>query len=85
MLLHRRGLWRPTPGWTGFLLRVGGAAAALGAALWWASRRVDWVGLQAQWGERAGLVAAVLIAVALLYFGVLRLTGLDLRQFVRRG
>jgi putative peptidoglycan lipid II flippase len=83
-LLRRRGLYRPAPGWPVFLLRVGLACAALGAVLAWAAQAVDWIGLQAQWGRRAGLVAAVLGGVALLYFLVLRLVGLDLRMFVRR-
>ena len=83
-LLHRRDVWRPAPGWGGFLARVALACTALGGVLVWASRHVDWVGLQSRWGERAALVALVLGGVALLYFGVLRLAGLDLRQFARR-
>ena len=49
-----------------------------------AARHIDWLGLQSQPLVRAGAMAAVLGGVALLYFGVLRLAGLDLRQFVRR-
>jgi len=83
-LLRRRGSYRPAPGWAGFLGRVLLASALLGAALAWAAWRIDWIGLQSSWGQRAGLMALVLSGVALLYFGVLRLTGLELRQFVRR-
>jgi putative peptidoglycan lipid II flippase len=84
-LLRRRGVYRPAPGWGGFSARVALACVAIGAVLGWAGRRIDWVGLQPQWGQRAGLVALVLGGVALLYFAVLRLAGLDLRQFLRRG
>ena len=35
--------------------------------------------------QRVGWMAAVLAGVAVLYFGVLRLTGMQWRQFSRRG
>lgn len=83
--LLRRGVYRPSPGWAGFALRVGLASLALGAALAWAARAVDWVGLQAQPGLRALWMAGVLGGVALLYFALLAAAGLRPRQFVRRG
>jgi putative peptidoglycan lipid II flippase len=58
----------------------------LGALLWWAGVRIDWIGLGADRNaERAGLLAAVLAGVALLYFGLLALSGLRPAQFMRRG
>ncbi|GAB4038896.1 MAG: murein biosynthesis integral membrane protein MurJ [Rubrivivax sp.] len=83
-LLRRRGLYRPAPGWPGFALRVGLACAALGGVLAFAAHRIDWIGLQAHWGQRAGWMALVLSGVAVLYFLLLHLSGLKLRQFVRR-
>jgi putative peptidoglycan lipid II flippase len=83
--LRRRGLYRPAPGWGAFLARVAFATAVLAVALWFADRHIDWIGLQRHWGQRAGLLAAVLGGVALLYFGTLRATGLNLRAFSRRG
>jgi putative peptidoglycan lipid II flippase len=83
--LLRRGVYRPRPGWGKFALRVLAANAVVGAALVYAARAVDWIGLQSHWGERAGWMALVLAAVAAGYFAVLALTGLNLRQFVRRG
>jgi putative peptidoglycan lipid II flippase len=83
-LLRRRGLYRPSPGWGPFALRVGLACAALAGVLAYAARRIDWLGLQAHWGQRAGWMALVLGGVALLYFVLLHLLGLQLRQFVRR-
>lgn len=85
VLLRRRGLYRPSPGWGGFALRVGAASAVLGALLALAARRIDWIGLQPHWGQRAGWMALVLGGVAAVYFVQLHLTGLRLKQFLRRG
>jgi putative peptidoglycan lipid II flippase len=81
--LKRAGAYRPLPGWWAFLARVLPANLALGALLFWAAEAIDWVGLQARWGERAGWMAAVLGGAALLYFAVLFAGGLrpaDLRR-----
>ncbi len=83
--LHRRGSWRPQPGWAGFGLRVVVAAALMGALLAWSARTHDWVALGAHEAGRAGLLAAVLVGAAVLYFGVLALLGLRPRDFARRG
>jgi putative peptidoglycan lipid II flippase len=83
--LLRRGAYRPQPGWWRFGAQVLLANLALGGVLWWAGRSIDWIGLQAQWGQRAGAVAAVLGGVAVLYFAVLLLAGLRPRQFLQRG
>jgi putative peptidoglycan lipid II flippase len=82
--LRSRGLYTPRPGWPQFMLKVFVAAAALGGALAWAARGIDWIGLQPQPLLRAGLLAAVLAGVALLYFGLLTAMGLRPAQFVRR-
>jgi putative peptidoglycan lipid II flippase len=83
--LLRRGTFRPRPGWARFAGQVLAANLLLGLALALAAQHVDWVGLQAQWATRVGLVAAVLAGVALLYFGVLAVLGLRPRHFMRRG
>jgi putative peptidoglycan lipid II flippase len=83
--LLRRGVYRPQPGWGGFAARVLLANVALAAGLAAAAQGIDWIGLQAQWAQRAGAVAAVLGGVALLYFAVLGVCGLRPRQFMRRG
>jgi putative peptidoglycan lipid II flippase len=82
--LLRSGIYRPRPGWAGFATRVLLANLLLGAGLAWAAQAVDWIGLQAHWGQRAGGVAAVLGGVALVYFAVLALCGFRLRDFKRR-
>jgi putative peptidoglycan lipid II flippase len=83
--LLRRGVYRPSAGWGRFMRQVLLANAVLGAGLWWAAGALDWVGLQAQWGLRAGALAAVLGAVAGAYFAVLWLAGLRPAAFRRRG
>jgi putative peptidoglycan lipid II flippase len=64
---------------------VGVANVLLGGLLWQASERFDWIALQTQWAWRAGLLAGVMLTAAVLYFGALRLMGLNVRQFARRG
>jgi putative peptidoglycan lipid II flippase len=82
--LLKRGAYRPAPGWLGFVARLLLANLALGVALWWAAGRFDWIALQSDRWQRAGLLAAVLGGVAALYFGVLLALGLRIGQFTRR-
>ena len=53
---------------------------ALGAA----ASEVDWIGLGSQRLLRVGLLVGCLSGAATLYFVVLRLTGIRLRDFARR-
>ena len=82
--LRRAKVYQPLPGWGLFMLRVLLACAALGALLAWAGQAIDWIGLQPQWGWRAGWMAAVLGGAALLYFSVLLICGLRPGHFRRR-
>ena len=68
-----------------FTGRVVLANLALAAGLVGAARGIDWIGLQAHWGQRVLAVAGVLGGVALLYFAVLALCGLRPRHLMRRG
>ena len=83
--LRRRGVYRPRPGWLAFGARVGAGCLLLAVALAWAAAHIDWVGLRAHPGQRAGWMALVLAAVAAGYFAVLAASGMKLRQFARRG
>lgn len=82
--LHRRGSWRPQPGWVAFGLRLLLAAALMGLLLAWAAQAFDWVALGREELKRAGLLAAVLSGAAVVYFSVLALLGLRLGQFTRQ-
>lgn len=83
--LRRRGVYRPRPGWGGFLLRVLAGCALLGALLAGAGHALDWVALQAHPGRRALWMAGVLGGAAAAYFALLAASGLRPREFVRRG
>ena len=82
--LKRAGAYVPEPGWGGFSLRVFGATALLGGLLFFAERRIDWLGLVNHQAQRIGWLVLCLGGAALLYFGALLASGLKLRQFVRR-
>ena len=49
-----------------------------------AAHHLDWVALREQPWLRVGALAACLVGAALVYFGTLLVTGLKLRQFIRR-
>ena len=83
--LRRAGAYVPEAGWVGFSLRVFMASALLGGLLFWAERRIDWIGLVQHQGQRIGWLVLCLGGAALLYFGALLASGLKLQQFVRRG
>ena len=50
----------------------------------WSSQHFDWVGMKAQTLQRVGLLAALIAAAAVLYFGALWAAGLQLRKMLRR-
>jgi len=82
--LLKRGSYRPAPGWGRFALQVLAASVLLSLFLAWAVQACDWTGLQAQAWRRIGLLAGVVAGSVLIYFGVARLAGLRLGQFLRR-
>ena len=58
--------------------------AALAVLLLWAAQYFPWVEMRSRSGQRAGLLALVLCASVVLYFGALWAAGLKLRQMLRR-
>jgi putative peptidoglycan lipid II flippase len=82
--LLRRGSYRPRPGWGRFAAQVLVASALLALFLLWGARHFDWLALRATELRRAGLLALMLCASVLLYFGALRVCGLKLRGLLRR-
>ena len=83
--LRRRGTYRPQPGWQMFLLKLVLALAALAALLWLVGQRIDWIGLHDRTLLRAALLAAVIAAAGVVYFGVLAILGFRPRDFRMRG
>ena len=63
---------------------MGVASAILGVGMWLGVQHIDWVGLRAQPMVRIGALAACLVGAAVVYFGALALSGLNLRKAIRR-
>ena len=84
MGLMRRGSFRPLPGWRAFLARVLCACALLAIFLVFGAQYFDWVALGTERLKRFALMAGWLSASVVLYFGVLALSGLRLRELLRR-
>lgn len=82
--LRRRGLYQAQPGWASFGCRVVLASAVLALGMAWAAQAVDWLALQSQPLQRAGLLAAILCAAALLYLLLLMALRVGLAQLLRR-
>jgi putative peptidoglycan lipid II flippase len=82
--LLRRGSYQPLPGWGKFALQVVAASALLAVLLVWGTQHFDWVGMRSQSLQRVGLLAALMAAAAVLYFGALWAAGLKLRKMLRR-
>ena len=81
--LLSRGSYKPLPGWGVFGLQVMVASALLLAFLLWANNAFAWTQMGGQRLHRVGLVAAVVVGSAVIYFMALWVTGLKLRQFIR--
>jgi putative peptidoglycan lipid II flippase len=82
--LIKRGSYKPAPGWGVFVMQVVAASALLALFLLWAAGAVSWTGLKAAYLQRIGLLAAVLVVSGAIYFVALWVSGLKLRQLMRR-
>ena len=82
--LRRRGHYSASPGWAGFALKVVVASTVMGGLMFALARQVDWLALGRYEGQRAVVMALALALSAAVYFGVLKLQGLQLRSFLRR-
>jgi putative peptidoglycan lipid II flippase len=82
--LIKRGSYKPAPGWGVFVMQVVAASALLALFLLWAAGAVSWTGLKAAYLQRIGLLAAVLVVSGTIYFVALWVSGLKLRQLMRR-
>ena len=84
MGLIRRGAYSPSPGWWRFILQVAFASALMAAALVWSAGHFEWLALKTHALTRVGWLVACVVGAAMVYFACLALTGVKLRQFVRR-
>ncbi|MFC3339137.1 murein biosynthesis integral membrane protein MurJ [Paracandidimonas soli] len=85
VILHRRRIYRPSPGWPAFLLRLALPLCALAATLLLASRELDWIALGNTPLLRAAWLAGVIAACMAVYFTTLWITGFRPKDFTRRG
>jgi putative peptidoglycan lipid II flippase len=82
--LRRKGSYTPAPGWLRLLLQVATAAAVLAVYLWLLAQHLPWPAWQRTPVWRVGAFTGCAAGAAVLYFGVLRLTGMNLRSLLRR-
>jgi len=85
VVLRRREVYRPEPGWGRFLLRILPALAGMAVVLAYAGSRLDWIALQAHPGQRVLWLATVMAAAAAVYFALLFATGFRPADFGRPG
>ncbi|MGB3836001.1 murein biosynthesis integral membrane protein MurJ [Castellaniella sp.] len=84
VLLRRRGLYTPLPGWTPFTARILPALAVLAGVLVWANQQIDWIALGAHPASRVAWLGGVLALAIGAYFSTLFLFGFRPRDFTRR-
>ncbi|MFO1192521.1 MAG: murein biosynthesis integral membrane protein MurJ [Rhodoferax sp.] len=82
--LIRRKSYVPLPGWGLFSAQVFASTALLAVFLMWAAGSLRWLGPGTSDLFRIGQLALVMLGAAVLYFAVLALAGLKLRQLLRR-
>jgi putative peptidoglycan lipid II flippase len=83
VLLRRRGIFQPQPGWGRFVLKLGLAVVLMGAAIGFAAGdAAAWL----SWGavHRVTWLAGIVVLGAAVYFSTLWLLGFRLRDFSQR-
>lgn len=81
--LRSRGVYRPMPGWAGFMLRLLLALAAMGAALWFGmGPETDWLHPH---GSRVLKLSLLVVLGCGCYFATLFICGFRLKDFKRKG
>ena len=83
LMLRRKGIYRPEPGWTIFLIKLLGALLLLAGVALWTGQQVDWIAMHATPWRRIGALSLIIIACATAYFGALLTMGFRFRDFRR--
>ena len=84
-LLRKRGIYTPEPGWLLFFTKLMIAVAAMGTLGWYASSFYVWVGPDVNGLLRGALLAGIISACMVTYFGILAALGFRVRDFKRTG
>jgi putative peptidoglycan lipid II flippase len=81
--LRRHEIFRPQPGWIGFLAKVALALTLMSTVLWWTmGENAAWLTAAVWW--RIGSLSMLLLLGVATYFGSLWLLGFRLRDFAKR-
>ncbi|MCL1886503.1 MAG: murein biosynthesis integral membrane protein MurJ [Betaproteobacteria bacterium] len=81
--LRKREIYTPHAGWRIFLVRLTGALFLLAGTALSISSHFDWIGMQSTPLYRAGVLAGIMVACGVVYFGALFVMGFRLRDFKR--
>lgn len=82
VLLRRRGIYRPGPGWPQFLWKLAVSVAAMGAVLAAGTHYTHWLSVPAL--TRVAQLAVLIAGGAAVYLALLALLGFRLREYARR-
>ena len=82
--LMRRGAYAPSPGWLRFALQVFAGSALMAVVLLWAASAINWTHYEGGHWLRVLWLAASVVGAAAVYFGVLAVSGVKLRQLLKR-
>ncbi len=82
VLLRRRGVYRPGPGWPQFLWKLAVSVAAMGAVLAAGTHYTQWLSVPAL--TRVAQLAVLIAGGAAVYLALLALLGFHLREYARR-
>jgi putative peptidoglycan lipid II flippase len=81
--LRKANIYRPQPGWTLFMAKLGLAVIGMAALLYYASGSSD-VWLHYDVIQKMWRLSALILLGAAIYFGILGVLGIRLKDFMRR-
>jgi putative peptidoglycan lipid II flippase len=81
--LRKANIYRPQPGWTLFMSKLGLAVIGMAALLYYASGSSD-VWLHYDVIQKMWRLSALILLGAAIYFGILGVLGIRLKDFMRR-
>lgn len=82
-MLIRKRVFIPRAGWLLFLLQIVVATAVMGVFLWWVNGQYNWLEPQGGKWLRAGVLVAVVVVAALLFFACLFVCRCNFKRLLR--